>query len=89
MITNYLLFLFFFKFNRSGTFSWTNDISKKDILLSTAELFSLSPVSAKPAELSFTTPDLSSQGGLLLLREYEQQRGFIHSLSVWNLQNSS
>ena len=56
------------------------DISKKDISLSLAELFSLSPVSTKPVELSFTAPDLSSQGGLLLLREYEHQRGFIHSL---------
>jgi hypothetical protein len=45
-----------------------------------AELFLLSPVSGKPVELSFTAPDLSSQGGLLLLREYEQQRGFIDSI---------
>jgi len=44
------------------------DISKKDISLSIAELFSLSPVSAKPAELSFTAPDLSSQGALLCFR---------------------
>lgn len=44
------------------------------------ELFSLSPVSGKPVELNFTAPDLSLQGGLLLMREYENNQGFIQSI---------
>ena len=56
------------------------DISQNDSLLTLEELFSISPVSGQPVELSFTSPDLSSQGGLLLLREYERQRGFIRTL---------
>jgi hypothetical protein len=46
-----------------------------------SELFSLSPVKNKPIEVSFTAPDLSSQGGLLLMNEYEQHHGFIAKLS--------
>lgn len=45
------------------------------------ELFSLSPVSSKKVEVSFTAPDLSSQGGLLLLNEFENRIGFIGRLS--------
>ena len=57
------------------------DISKNDTLTSLEELFSLNSVTGKQVELSFTAPDLSSQGGLfLLLREYEQQQGFIRSI---------
>jgi hypothetical protein len=44
-------------------------------------LFSLSPLKNKPIEVSFTAPDLSSQGGLLLMREDELQSGFIARLS--------
>jgi hypothetical protein len=47
----------------------------------TGELFSLFPVKNTRIEVSFTAPDLSSQGGLLLMKEYEQQCGFIHRLS--------
>ena len=46
-----------------------------------SELFSLSPVKNKPLEVSFTAPDLSSQGGLLLLNEYEVHHGFIAKLA--------
>jgi len=56
------------------------DITKNDSSLPLSELFSLSPVCNQPVELSFTAPDLSSQGGLLLLREYEQQQGFLRSI---------
>lgn len=56
------------------------DTSKNDTSLSLEELFSLTPVCSKPVELSFTAPDLSSQGGLLLLREYEHQQGFLRSI---------
>ena len=35
------------------------------------EIFSLDPVSNRKLEVSFTAPDLSSQDGLLLLREFE------------------
>jgi hypothetical protein len=45
------------------------------------ELFSISPINNKRIEVSFTAPDLSSQGGLLLLKEYEQHHGFISKLS--------
>jgi hypothetical protein len=44
------------------------------------ELFPLSPVCGKSVETSFTAPDLSSQGGLLLMREYERHSGFIAAL---------
>jgi hypothetical protein len=56
--------------------------SKKiDTTYSNGELFSLSPVQNKKIEVSFTAPDLSSQGGLLLMNEHEQLHGFISKLS--------
>jgi hypothetical protein len=42
---------------------------------------SLFPVENKPIELNFTGERISSDGGLLLLREVEQQMGFISSVS--------
>ena len=56
------------------------DNSKNVIPASLEELFSLSAVSGKPVKFSFTATDLSSQGGLLFLREYERHRNFIRSL---------
>ena len=47
---------------------------------SLSELFS-SPIKNKPVEVSFIAPDLSSQGGLLLINEYGQHHGFIAKLS--------
>jgi hypothetical protein len=44
-------------------------------------LFNLSPVKQKEIELSFTGADISSDGGLLLLKECEQQTGIIKSLT--------
>ena len=44
-------------------------------------LFSISPIKNKQIEVSFTAPDLSSQGGLLLMSEYEQHNGFIYKLT--------
>jgi hypothetical protein len=52
-----------------------------DTPLTLGELFSLSAVKNKPIEVSFTAPDLSSQGGLLLMNEHEQHNGFIARLS--------
>ena len=45
------------------------------------EIFSLDSVSNRKLEVSFTAPDLSSQGGLLLLREFDQRTGIINRLS--------
>jgi Transposase DDE domain. len=45
------------------------------------ELFSLSDANGKKLSSNFTAPDLSSFGGLLLLRECEKQIGFVSSLS--------
>ena len=57
-------------------------ISKKsDTIATNSELFSLSSVQATPIEVSFTAPDLSSQGGLLLMNEYEHRNSFISKLS--------
>ena len=44
-------------------------------------LFNLSPVADKDIEISFTGSDISSDGGLLLLRECEQQMGIIKSVT--------
>ena len=41
----------------------------------------LFPVSGKPVELSFTGDRISSDGGLLLLREVENQLGLIDRIS--------
>ena len=43
-------------------------------------LFPLSSLQSKKVEASFTSPDLSSFGGLLLMRECEKEIGFISSL---------
>jgi len=48
---------------------------------SMGKLFSISPIKNKPVEVSFTAPDLSSQGGLMLMSEYEHHHGFIDNLS--------
>ncbi len=40
-------------------------------------LFNISPVSGKRIEISFTGSDISSDGGLLLLKECEQQTGIL------------
>ncbi|MDR0795895.1 MAG: IS1380 family transposase [Tannerella sp.] len=52
-----------------------------DIFPALGDIFFLSSVNNKPVEISFTAPDLSSQGGLMLLNEYEQRNGFIAKLS--------
>jgi len=44
------------------------------------DFFSLTPLKSRKLEVSFTAPDLSSQGGLLLMREDEQHNGFIGRL---------
>lgn len=45
------------------------------------ELFFLTPGCNKQVEVSFTAPDLSSEGGLLLLREFDERVGFIDRLT--------
>ena len=57
------------------------DTTNFDTCLPLGELFSLTPVNNKRIEVSFTAPDLSSQGGLLLMKEHEHQHGFIARLS--------
>ena len=57
------------------------DTTNFDTFLPLGELFSLTPVNNKRIEASFTAPDLSSQGGLLLMKEHEHQHGFIARLS--------
>ena len=47
----------------------------------------LYPVSGKPVELSFTGDKISSDGGLLLLREVESQSGLIDRISDCNTDN--
>jgi len=38
-------------------------------------------INEKRIEVNFTSPDLSSQGGLLLMQEVEQKNSFISHLS--------
>lgn len=45
------------------------------------ELFSLDPVKRKRIEVNFTAPDLSSQGGLLLLGRLDHRLGLIDRLA--------
>lgn len=45
-------------------------------------LFNLTPVAAKDIEVSFTAPAISSDGGLLLLKECEQQTGILKAISA-------
>ena len=59
------------------TFSMGKNSKKDNTCKGCGELFSLSPLLSRKIEVSFTSPDLSSQGGLLLMREDEQQNGFI------------
>lgn len=56
----------------------TTNCSQNDLF---PELFSLSAVNSKKVEVSFTAPNLSSQGGLTLLREFDRQVGFIGRLT--------
>lgn len=55
--------------------------SKQSENLLFPELFSLIPAGGRQTEVSFTAPDLSSEGGLLLLREFEHRVGFIDRLN--------
>lgn len=56
-----------------------NSINQSENLLF-PELFSLRPVERKRVEVSFTAPELSSQGGLLLLRELDLRLGLVSRL---------
>jgi hypothetical protein len=55
---------------------------KTNTIITSGELFPISPIKHNRVEVSFTAPDLSSQGGLLLLNEYEQQHGFIAKIAT-------
>jgi len=44
-------------------------------------LFDLAPVSKKPVELTFTGEKISTEGGLLLLREIDNQTGLLDAIS--------
>jgi Transposase DDE domain group 1 len=56
-----------------------NSIEKNNI--SSLSLFSLSPINKKPVDVKFTTEKISSDGGLLLLKEVENKIGIIKSLT--------
>ncbi len=58
-----------------GKISETNSVDQ-------GVLFDLSPVKGKPVTLSFTGNDISSDGGLLLLRECEQRVGIIDAIGA-------
>ncbi len=45
------------------------------------QLFQLSDIRGKRFELSYSEKDISSDGGLLLLRELEKQTGIISGMS--------
>jgi len=55
----------------------TQNLSQNDLF---PKFFSLSAVNSKKVEAGFTAPDLSSQGCLTLLREFDQRFGFIGRL---------
>ena len=57
----------------------TNPISATENFSST--LFNLSPVCKKPIEMSFSAEKISSDGGLLLLREIEAQNSILQSIT--------
>ena len=48
---------------------------------STTTLFTLAPVCKKPIEMSFSAEKISSDGGLLLLREIEASSGILQSIT--------
>lgn len=63
-----------------GTKSLNTDrISDSENISST--LFTLSPVCKKPIEMSFSAEKISSDGGLLLLREIEARNGILQSIT--------
>ena len=57
----------------------TNPISAIENFSST--LFNLSPVCKKPIEIGFSAEKISSDGGLLLLREIEARSGILQSIT--------
>ena len=57
----------------------TDCISEKENFSST--LFTLSPVCKKPIEIGFSAEKISSDGGLLLLREIEARSGILQSIT--------
>ena len=57
----------------------TNPISATENFSST--LFNLSPVCKKPIEIGFSAEKISSDGGLLLLREIEARSGILQSIT--------
>ena len=57
------------------------DNKKLNTTDTTGQIFSISPIKNKPIEVSFTAPDLSSQGGLMFFNEYEQRHGFIGKIT--------
>ncbi|GHS95106.1 IS1380 family transposase [Bacteroidia bacterium] len=55
--------------------------TKKNDTTNEQTLFCLSSVQGKAVEASFTAPDLSTMGGLVLMNEHEKQNGFLQSLT--------
>jgi len=60
---------------------FSNTKDKTNSLQQSGLLFDLEPLKGKSVSVSFTGSDISSDGGLLLLRECEQHTGIIDSIS--------
>ena len=64
-----------------------NKINKKTVDIQTegaigqVKLFDLQPIESKRIEVSFSASDISSDGGLLLVKDIEKQTGIIKALA--------
>ena len=69
--------------DKSSKNSDTNNIKGELFsILRTSCTVQVSQEKSKPIDVSFTAPDLSSQGGLLLMSDYEQRFEFVSKLSA-------
>ncbi len=81
------LIITIFEYSQNKNFSMIKNTENLDSKLKAEQkdfqttLFDLSPTSKKPIELSFTANKTSLDGGLLLLKEIENQVGIVKSLS--------
>ena len=69
------------KYKCAKNFSLDENSTKQSEDLLFPELFSFDPVQGKRVEVSFTAPDLSSHGGLLLLGGLDNRLGLIERLT--------
>ena len=62
--------------------SFSDNKSITNFSLQQPALFSFSPVQKKPLSLSFTGADISSDGGLLFIRESERNTGIVRAIAA-------